>query len=174
MTDLPAKYGKYALVTGASSGIGAEFAVQLADAGFDLILVARRKDRLDALADELHNRTGAQVVVEALDLGATDAVDELFRRVRSFDVGVVVVSAGVMLAGGGVHRQRLRRRNDCNPTQHCRTDATGPSLRAGDGRPGPRRTDFAVVDGRALRYPILGQLCRHQGLRFGPGPSTSL
>lgn len=100
MTDLPAKYGKYALVTGASSGIGAEFAVQLADAGFDLILVARRKDRLDALADELHNRTGAQVVVEALDLGATDAVDELFRRVRSFDVGVVVVSAGVMLAGG--------------------------------------------------------------------------
>ena len=99
MIDLPAKYGKYALVTGASSGLGTEFAVQLADAGFDLILVARRKDRLDALADELHNRTGAQVVVEAFDLGDTDGVDELFRRVRGFDVGVAVVSAGVMVAG---------------------------------------------------------------------------
>jgi uncharacterized protein len=99
MIDLVAKYGKYALVTGASSGIGAEFAVQLADAGFDLILVARRKDRLDALAEELHNRTGVQVVVEAVDLGATDAVDELFRRVRGFDVGVVVVSAGLIVAG---------------------------------------------------------------------------
>src|ERR1700744_5600993 len=88
MTDLPAKYGNYALVTGASSGIGAEFAIQLAEAGFDLILVARRRGRLEALADELHRRTSAHVVVEAMDLGAADAVDELFRRVRSCDVGV--------------------------------------------------------------------------------------
>jgi hypothetical protein len=99
MTDLTAKYGKYALVTGASSGIGAEFAVQLADAGFDLILVARRKDRLDALAHELRKRAGVQVIVEALDLGTTQAVDELLSRIRGLDVGLVVVSAGVMLAG---------------------------------------------------------------------------
>jgi len=99
MTDLPAKYGKYALVTGASSGIGAEFVVQLADAGFDLVLVARRKERLDALADELYQRAGARVIIEALDLGAPDAVDELFRRTRNLDVGMVVVAAGIMAGG---------------------------------------------------------------------------
>jgi uncharacterized protein len=99
MSDLPAKYGRYALITGASSGIGAEFAAQLAAAGFDLILVARRRHRLDALAHELHTRTGAHVITEPLDLAAPGAVDELVRRTRGLDLGLVVVSAGVMVGG---------------------------------------------------------------------------
>src|ERR1700739_1591871 len=107
MSDLPAKYGRYALITGASSGIGAEFAVQLAAAGFDLILVARRRHRLAALAHELHTRTGAQVITEPLDLAAPGAVDELVRRTRGLDVGLVVVSAGGM-SGGGFNDKEYR------------------------------------------------------------------
>src|SRR6201997_5102323 len=99
MSDLPAKYGRYALITRAASGIGAEFPPQLAAAGFDLILVARRKHHLDALAHELNTRTGAQVITEPLDLAAPGAVDELVRRTRGLDLGLVVVSAGGM--GGG-------------------------------------------------------------------------
>lgn len=99
MTDLPAKYGRYALVTGASSGIGAEFASQLADAGFDLVVVARRRDRLEALAKQIQDRTGRHVFIAAVDLAVPGAVDELVNRTRDLDIGLVVAAAGVMVAG---------------------------------------------------------------------------
>lgn len=107
MTDLPAKYGRYAIVTGASSGIGAEFASQLADAGFDLIVVARRRDRLDALAAELHNRTGRHVVTVPLDLAVPGAVNDLVERTRDLDVGMVVAAAGTMVAGTFIDNDRF-------------------------------------------------------------------
>jgi uncharacterized protein len=59
--DLRAQYGQYALVTRASAGIGEQFAVQLAEAGFDLVLVARRKEKLDALAVDLRSQFGVAV-----------------------------------------------------------------------------------------------------------------
>lgn len=99
MIDLPAKYGRYALVTGASSGIGAEFASQLADAGFDLVVVARRRDRLESLAAELQTRTGRHVLTVSLDLSVPGAVSELVDRTRQLDVGLVVAAAGTMVAG---------------------------------------------------------------------------
>jgi uncharacterized protein len=99
MTDLPAKYGRYALVTGASSGIGAEFASQLADAGFDLVLVARRRERLGALAAQLQTRTGRDVLNVPLDLAAPGGIDDLVARTRGLDIGLVVAAAGVMVAG---------------------------------------------------------------------------
>ncbi len=60
---------KVAVVTGASSGIGAVYADRLAARGYDLILVARRAERLNALADRLATAYGAQVQVLAADLG---------------------------------------------------------------------------------------------------------
>ena len=99
MKDLRAKYGEYALITGASSGIGAEFAEQLAAAGLSLVLVARRKDRLDALAQRLRAAHGTTTEVIELDLTAGGAVAELARRAAGLDVGLVVASAGVVTSG---------------------------------------------------------------------------
>ena len=99
MTDLRARYGEYALVTGASSGIGAEFAVQLAAAGLSLVLTARRKDRLDTLAARLRAQYSVAVEVIALDLGEDGAVAELADRTGHLDVGMMVANAGVLTSG---------------------------------------------------------------------------
>jgi short-subunit dehydrogenase len=96
---LRTRYGGYALITGASSGIGAEFAVQLAAAGLDLVLVARRKDRLDDLAARLTEQHGVTVKVVAIDLATGDAITELTRRTEHLDIGVVVASAGIVTSG---------------------------------------------------------------------------
>lgn len=98
MKDLRA-YGSYAVVTGASSGIGAEFARRLAAAGLGVVLVARRRDRLEALAAELADRHGAATRVVALDLRDDGAVAELRAGVADLDVGMVVANAGASVPG---------------------------------------------------------------------------
>src|SRR5260370_11132128 len=74
---------KTALVTGASSGIGAEFAVQLAAQGVNLVLVARRADRLEGLRSLLHERHPAlRIDVVPADLAAVRATAELAARLH--------------------------------------------------------------------------------------------
>ena len=63
-------HGTTALITGASSGLGEEFARRLAERGADVILAARRKDRLDTLAEKLHADTGVKAVVYEADLSS--------------------------------------------------------------------------------------------------------
>ena len=70
--------GKRALVTGASSGIGVEFARQLASQGAAVAITARRKDRLDTLADEIRKAHGVEVEVVVGDLGKPDGARALF------------------------------------------------------------------------------------------------
>lgn len=88
--------GRTALVTGASSGIGVSFARQLAASGANLIVTARRKDRLDALAKELRATHGIEVTVVALDLGTADAPKALFDATEGAGkaVDVLVNNAG--------------------------------------------------------------------------------
>jgi short-subunit dehydrogenase len=89
-----ARYGPAALVTGASTGIGAEFARQLAAHGLDLVLVARRLERLEEVANEVRAAHGVAVHVAVLDLGARDLRDRLCEAIRGIDVGLVVSNAG--------------------------------------------------------------------------------
>jgi short-subunit dehydrogenase len=92
---------RWALVTGASSGLGADFARQLAEAGAKLVLVARREDRLKGLAEELAADHGAETRVVALDLGRPDAADVLHERLAAdgIEVDVLVNNAGFGLHG---------------------------------------------------------------------------
>jgi hypothetical protein len=86
--------GQTALVTGASSGIGAALARELASRGAHLIVVARRRDRLDTLAAELRSACGVTVDVLDADLGAAAGLDAVVAAVGDRVVDVVVNNAG--------------------------------------------------------------------------------
>jgi short-subunit dehydrogenase len=92
----------YALVTGASSGLGAEFARQLAVRGYNLILAARRKDRLEALRDEIAQISkNTQVEVIVADLSTPDGPARLHEAVtqKKLPVDVLINNAGFGIYG---------------------------------------------------------------------------
>lgn len=93
---LPERYGGAALITGASSGIGEAYARRLADEGMELVLVARRADRLEKLAGELRSASGVTVHVVPQDLGERDGARLVFDAVDALgiEVGMLVSNAG--------------------------------------------------------------------------------
>lgn len=95
MTDveIAAKYGPWALITGASEGTGSAFAHRLVDAGVKVILVARREAPLAALADEIKAK-GGECVTASIDLSATDAADRIVVAVGDREVGLLITNAG--------------------------------------------------------------------------------
>jgi uncharacterized protein len=99
MKDLRNTYGDYAIVTGASAGIGEQFTRRLAAKGMNVVMVARRKDRLEALANEIAHQYGTVAEVVELDLLVDGAVDELVRRTSHLNIGMVIANAGNYAAG---------------------------------------------------------------------------
>lgn len=89
--------GKTALVTGASSGIGKSFAHLLASAGANLVLVARREDRLKELAEDLKNQYGTNVTIIAKDLGTPGSAESLYQDTLSkgLDIDLLINNAGM-------------------------------------------------------------------------------
>ncbi|GAA0909348.1 SDR family oxidoreductase [Virgisporangium ochraceum] len=88
-----------ALITGASTGLGAEFAVQLAARGHDLVLVARSADRLEQLAADLGTRYGVSVDVIVQDLTERDAARAVAARLAARPIDLLVNNAGFGTSG---------------------------------------------------------------------------
>lgn len=93
------RYGPWAVVTGASDGIGRAFAQHLAGQGVNLVLVARRRPALRKLADELERLHGVQCRVFAADLSDPMGSDLLTSFTDSLDVGLLVAAAGFGTSG---------------------------------------------------------------------------
>ena len=89
-----------ALITGASSGIGASLAVEFARGGYDLVLVARRQERLQALAERLQREHGITSTVVVADLAQKGTTEEIARRVGALGRSIDVL---VNNAGFGIH-----------------------------------------------------------------------
>jgi len=88
------RYGPWALVTGASSGIGEEFARQAAANGLNVVLVARREERLKEVAAELTTHHGIATRVLPVDLAADGAFAAIVERTDGLDIGLVISNAG--------------------------------------------------------------------------------
>ncbi len=102
-----------ALITGASAGIGVEYARQLASYGYDLIVSARRADRLEALAEELAENHGVSVDAHPADLTKRSDVEELEERIRNESELVILVNnagfgvSGTYISRGVENHQRM-------------------------------------------------------------------
>ena len=100
MTNMAAKYGPWALVTGASSGSGRAFAERLAGDGVNLVVAARRLGRLEELANELTASHGVEVRPVAADLSGPEGVDAIDKAIADVDLAIVVTNAGTGQPGG--------------------------------------------------------------------------
>ncbi|MCW1834069.1 SDR family oxidoreductase [Pantoea ananatis] len=91
----------WVLITGASSGFGEEFACQYAAKGHSLILVARRLDRLQLLAESLRHTYNVDIIVEQVDLSDIETVSQLHSRLcsQNIDVDILINNAGYGLQG---------------------------------------------------------------------------
>src|SRR6266478_7210976 len=88
------RFGPWALVTGASSGIGKEFARQIAASGINIVLVARREDLLEEAGVEFSKRYGVEHRILVLDVSREDFIGQLASATDDLDIGLVVSNAG--------------------------------------------------------------------------------
>lgn len=97
------RYGPWAVITGASDGIGRAIAQRAAAEGFNVLLAARSEPKLRALADDLAKRHPVQTRVAAVDLSRADGVSTLLRASETLDVGLAVLAAGFATTGDFLH-----------------------------------------------------------------------
>lgn len=176
------------LVTGASSGIGQALAEVIAADAYDLVLVARRKDRLDALAARLPCRT----TVAAVDIAAPGGVDDLMARLDGRPVHILINNAGFGAGGPFAKTERERQLAMVDLNIRAVVDLTHRVLpgmlaeRSGGilnvastaaYQPGPRMSVYYASKAFVLSFSeALWEECRHHGVTVTalcPGPTTT-
>ena len=99
LASFAAKYGPWALITGASRGLGAEFAKQLAVKGLNLVLAARSEDQLKESAQKLEREYNITVKIITIDLSREDILDTIKKTTDSLEIGLLINNAGLSTVG---------------------------------------------------------------------------
>lgn len=98
------QYGSWGIVAGASEGLGAEYAEQLAARGLNLVLVARRLEMLRSLAARLTAKYGIRTKLLALDLASVEAAEQITHQTMDLDIGLLVYNAAYSAVGPFLER----------------------------------------------------------------------
>lgn len=157
MTDL-SRHGPWAVIAGGSEGVGRAFATQLAEAGFHLVLIARKPVALEETA-ALCRAYGVQVRPLALDLTAPDAVARVVDEVEDVEVGLLIFNAGAnthseeFLDGDLVEFQKVIDLNITTPLGLIR--ALGPGMRE-RGRGGILLVGSKASSVGSVRHTVYG------------------
>src|SRR5579862_6842773 len=88
------RYGPWAIVAGGSEGLGVAFAHRLAEQGLNLLLIARKPEPLERLANDVREAYGREVCSLSVDLTLSDATDRIVAAISGRDVGFLVYNAG--------------------------------------------------------------------------------
>lgn len=133
------KYGPWALVAGASDGVGAAFAEGLAERGVNVVLLARRQSVLDRVAAEIENKTSVQTRTVAIDLAQPGAAAAIAAATADLEIGMLVYCAGAdpdftpFLANSIEAAEAMVQRNCMVPMQLCHHFAPAMVQRRGGG-----------------------------------------
>ncbi len=124
--NLKEKYGKTALVAGASEGIGAAFSARLAAEGMDLVLIARRSEPLQQLSDSLQNDYKVNTTFISCDLSDADAAKEMLESLKGEEINVMVYNAalsyiGPFMKNSAVNHSRIAQSNMITPLNMIHT-----------------------------------------------------
>jgi uncharacterized protein len=103
--DFAERYGRWAIVAGASEGLGASYAEELASRSLNLILIARRAELLQSLASRLSEKYPVETKPIALDLAASDATDRILQETKDLEIGLLVYNAAFSAIGPFLERQ---------------------------------------------------------------------
>lgn len=98
-TRLKTKYGEWAIITGASSGIGLELATQLASAGLNLVINSRHLEKLQEIETQLKINTNIKIKIVASDISEADGIDKVIQATQGLNVGLLIASAGYGTSG---------------------------------------------------------------------------
>lgn len=183
---------EWAVITGASAGLGVAYAERLAGEGHGLVLAARREDRLQAVAEDLRKRHGVDVRVRAVDLSSEASRADFIAEIRATPVHTLINNAGFGTVGdfAALDAQRVAQEVSLNvgALTELSHAVAGQMVERGRGaiinvastaafQPMPEMAVYAATKGYVLQFTVaLWEELRHTGVRalaICPGPTET-